>query len=445
MSSEETGESSEIFYLQVFILIHIYIFTYLFNSLVHVFFPGRLGYDRFTPAKLYIVWVKLLWPGFGVVQWSYSCEFSSSKLSSVGPCHLKQVGLHVNGWSQLNMREVKVDNMSNASPRPQVPIQHMKMQMGQVTACMWKREAKGNKSSCRSAVHNNPRPETTMKKWKNISLNKGLHRLHWACALFCVHVLREWKSEANRWHSFSIWDILGSLASQPSLQGRLDLPSPSIHSTDYGFPWRHPITDDSESWTQPAANHASPNTPPWDWSYFRFTQWTPQSNFHDGTTHRPNFQNFSPSRTSPGHDQDHYPCHCSIQAMGLIDWGPTTEKETKIRFSPRSTYSCYWTTWPSRPASRRLRSTSWRPQLRWFWLWCSVGSRSHTWSLRHRHQLSLPSIIHHHFHNTTWHFHSYTDAESKGTTTINYSAKPSRPSSWSAIPSMDQYRWSRAD
>ena len=24
------------------------------------------------------------------------------------------------------------------------------------------------------------------KKWKNISLNKGLHRLHWACALFCV-------------------------------------------------------------------------------------------------------------------------------------------------------------------------------------------------------------------------------------------------------------------
>ena len=218
-----------------------------------------------------------------------------------------------------------------------------------------------------------------------------------------------------------------------------------IHSTDYGFPWRHPITDDSESWTQPAANHASPNTPPWDWSYFRFTQWTPQSNFHDGTTHRPNFQNFSPSRTSPGHDQDHYPCPCSIQAMGLIDWGPTTEKETKIRFSPRSTYSCYWTTWPSRPASHRLRSTSWRPQLRWFWLWCSVGSRSHTWSLRHRHQLSLPSIIHHHFHNTTWHFHSYTDAESKGTTTINYSAKPSRPSSWSAIPSMDQYRWSRAD
>ena len=65
MSSEETGESSEIFYLQVFISIHIYIFTYLFNSLVHVFFPGRLGYDRFTPAKLYIVWVKLLWPGFG--------------------------------------------------------------------------------------------------------------------------------------------------------------------------------------------------------------------------------------------------------------------------------------------------------------------------------------------------------------------------------------------
>ena len=44
---------------------YIYIFTYLFNSLVHVFFPGRLGYDRFTPAKLYIVWVKLLWPGFG--------------------------------------------------------------------------------------------------------------------------------------------------------------------------------------------------------------------------------------------------------------------------------------------------------------------------------------------------------------------------------------------
>lgn len=55
------------------------------------------------------------------------------------------------------------------------------------------------------------------KEWKNISLNKGLHRLHWACALFCVHVLREWKSEANRWHSFSIWDILGSLASQKPL------------------------------------------------------------------------------------------------------------------------------------------------------------------------------------------------------------------------------------
>ena len=152
---------------------YIYIFTYLVNSLVHVFFPGRLGYDRFTPAKLHIVWVKLLWPGFGVVQWSYSCEFSSSKLSSVGSCHLKQVGLHVNGWSQLNMREVKVDNMSNASPRPQVPIQHMKMQMGRVTACMWKREAKGNKSSCRSAVHNNPRPETTMKKMKEYKSEQG--------------------------------------------------------------------------------------------------------------------------------------------------------------------------------------------------------------------------------------------------------------------------------
>ena len=62
--------SERFFYLQVFILIHMYIYiyifyTYLFNSLVHVFFPGRLGYDRFTPAKLYIVWVKLLWPGFG--------------------------------------------------------------------------------------------------------------------------------------------------------------------------------------------------------------------------------------------------------------------------------------------------------------------------------------------------------------------------------------------
>ena len=64
MSSEETGEWSEIFYLQVFILIHMYIYiythihTYLFNSLVHVFSSqGGLG--------MYIVWVKLLWPGFG--------------------------------------------------------------------------------------------------------------------------------------------------------------------------------------------------------------------------------------------------------------------------------------------------------------------------------------------------------------------------------------------
>ena len=67
MPSEETGESSEIFYPQVFILIHIYIYI-IFIYLVHwfmCFFPGRLGYDRFTPAKLYIVWVKLLWPGFG--------------------------------------------------------------------------------------------------------------------------------------------------------------------------------------------------------------------------------------------------------------------------------------------------------------------------------------------------------------------------------------------
>lgn len=66
MPSEETGESSDFFYLQVFILIHMYIFIHIY--LIHwfmCFFPGRLGYDRFTPAKLYIVWVKLLWPGFG--------------------------------------------------------------------------------------------------------------------------------------------------------------------------------------------------------------------------------------------------------------------------------------------------------------------------------------------------------------------------------------------
>ena len=70
MSSDETGEWSDFFIFRClfeFICIYIYMFyTYLFNSLVHVFFfPGRLGYDRFTPAKLYIVWVKLLWPGFG--------------------------------------------------------------------------------------------------------------------------------------------------------------------------------------------------------------------------------------------------------------------------------------------------------------------------------------------------------------------------------------------
>ena len=80
MPSEETGESSDFFYLQVFISIHIYIIyiynIYIIYKYIHIifiylvhwficFFPERLGYDRFTPAKLYIVWVKLLWPGFG--------------------------------------------------------------------------------------------------------------------------------------------------------------------------------------------------------------------------------------------------------------------------------------------------------------------------------------------------------------------------------------------
>ena len=44
----------------IYIDIHIYWIHWLM-----CFFPGRLGYDRFTPAKLYIVWVQLLWPGFG--------------------------------------------------------------------------------------------------------------------------------------------------------------------------------------------------------------------------------------------------------------------------------------------------------------------------------------------------------------------------------------------
>ena len=48
---------------------YVYIYIYIIHIyLIHwfmCFFPGRLGYDRFTPAKLYIVWVRLLWPGFG--------------------------------------------------------------------------------------------------------------------------------------------------------------------------------------------------------------------------------------------------------------------------------------------------------------------------------------------------------------------------------------------
>ena len=54
--------------LSSFICIYIYIYILSYTYLIHCFMcfvPGRLGYDRFTPAKLYIVWVKLLWPGFG--------------------------------------------------------------------------------------------------------------------------------------------------------------------------------------------------------------------------------------------------------------------------------------------------------------------------------------------------------------------------------------------
>ena len=142
-------------------------YTYLFNSLFHVFCPRE-------------AWV---WP-----------FYSSQVVYSLGETTLARVwwfnghtpvnfplqsslllgrATYMNGWSQLNMREVKVDKMSNASPRPQVPIQHMKMQMGRVTACMWKREAKGNKSSCRNAVHNNPRIEITMKRMKEHKSEQG--------------------------------------------------------------------------------------------------------------------------------------------------------------------------------------------------------------------------------------------------------------------------------
>ena len=196
---------------------YVYIYTYLFNSLVHVFFPRE-------------AWV---WP-----------FYSSQVVYSLGETTLAGVWWF-NGHTPVNVplqsslllgraTWSKWDYMWPAEANEtcetwkwticQMHLQDHRCQFN-IWKCKWGRwQHACERGKPRETSHHVEMLFITIqelklqwKEWKNISLNKGLHRLHWACALFCVHVLREWKSEANRWHSFSIWDILGSLASQKPL------------------------------------------------------------------------------------------------------------------------------------------------------------------------------------------------------------------------------------
>ena len=244
----------------------------------------------------------------------------------------------------------------------------------------------------------------------------------------------------GRFHTFVTLPLGTSNIKRPP---HVRSPTSVITSTHDGVTWRHPITDDCESWAEPTSFHNA-SLPSWGWwPHSRFEQWSPKPSSHSRTCYWSISRNLNCRWTSSGYDKDHGTSSCSVQTAGLINWGPTTEEETKINVGSR--IHCHCKVWPPCSSSHHLRNPSRRFQLWWFRWWRSIRSCFYTWSSGHEPQLQHHRATQHHFHYTTRHFNTTNlNTESKSNHP-HPSTKPSWSSAWPTISSLDKHRRSRAD